>query len=662
MRVRFNMKAIRSELLWLYAGINLAIIPHYSRIPFWISLLFVALSLWRLMLPVSGLNRYRDSPLLLLMKLTIGAGIITGILISYGTLTGRDASVALLISLAGLKFLETVQERDYYITVFLGFFLILTGFLFSQTLPMAIYMFVVVWVLIGVLISINDQSGFINTRARLLKAGILLLQSIPLMLVVFLLFPRVPGPLWGLPKDANAALSGISDEMSPGSISDLILSDKIAFRVKFKGTVPEQSLLYWRGPVLWQTDGVKWTQDKPRKPANIITSRANAVEYTVTLEPTSQNWLFGLELPDRPPEDSIFTHDMQIRTRRPVRNIIQYSLVSHTDYKFEPGDPQELMTALQLPHGYHGKAVKLGRSWRLEGLSDREIVNRTLQMFNTGEFYYTLTPPLYLQDSVDEFLFDARRGFCEHYAAAFVVLMRAAGIPARVVTGYQGGTINNIDNYLVVRQRDAHAWTEVWFGNQGWIRIDPTSAVSPERISYGIENALPDSIIDIPLGLQNNAVARNLWLQIRNTYEAVNNRWNQWVLAYDLKQQRNFLNYVGLKDIDWRGMTVWLFAVTCGMFLIVSFWLFRYPAKSTDPVRVLYDDFCRKMAGLGIRRSVYEGPMDFADRAGNLRKDLEQEINNITGLYIAVRYGGEMQSLESLHQQVRMFRPSKLHA
>ena len=659
MLATIKARAIEPRLLWLAVGINLAVMPHYTRLPVWISLLFLGLSLSRLALPGAQARPSSATLLPQLGKILIGLAIITGILISYGTLVGLDASVALLIALAGLKFLESRQQRDYYISVYIALFIVLTGFLYSQGIPMAVYMFLVVIFLVAVLISLNDSDAVLDTRRRLAAAGVIVLQALPIMLVMFLLFPRVAGPLWGLPRDANRALSGLSDEMAPGTISQLTLSDKIAFRVKFAGRVPDQSLLYWRGPVLWRTDGVKWIQDRPRRSASVVTHQGAPVKYTVTLEPTNQNWLFGLEMPDAAPENAIFTHDMQIRTRRPVRNITSYSLESYPDYRYRLDDPAELSLALQLPQGHHPRALALGRSWREAGLSGAEIVQRALRMFNTGDFYYTLNPPKYLHDSVDEFLFDGRRGFCEHYAAAFVVLMRAAGVPARVVTGYQGGTLNTIDDYLVVRQRDAHAWAEVWLAGQGWTRVDPTSAVAPARIMEGIETALPDSIIDVPLGLQQNPMMRSLWRQLRNTYDAINNAWNQWVLSYDSKRQRGIFIHFGMKEVNWKGLTLWLVCATGLVLLLVSLWLFRRSTPGTDPVRELYDKFCARLAVVGIRRRITEGPADFAVRAGGLRADLQQSINEISGLYVSVRYGGEARALDPLRERVGAFRPRR---
>ena len=375
-----------------------------------------------------------------------------------------------------MKIIEIKQVRDYYIANFIGLFLIMTNFFYAQSILTAAYMLLVVIVISSSLISLNDRDNVLKTSRRLYLSGSMLMQSLPLMIVIFILFPRVSGPLWGLPKDAHSGLSGISDEMSPGTISRLTLSDEIAFRVEFDGQVPENSALYWRGPVLWHTDGVKWVGKKSHQVSTTLTTKGKPVTYTVTLEATDKKWLYGLEIPVSAPENSYLSDDLQLKTKTPVRSRIQYKLTSFTEYSIGANSHVELIQALQLPQGRHKMAIALGSSWRESGLDDIEIVNRALQMFNQEKFYYTLAPPLLPYDTVDQFLFETRQGFCEHYASSFVILMRAAGIPARVVTGYQGGAINPVGNYLVVRQRDAHAWTEVWLEKSGWSRIDPPIA------------------------------------------------------------------------------------------------------------------------------------------------------------------------------------------
>jgi transglutaminase-like putative cysteine protease len=648
-------------LCWLFLGTCLAILPHLLRIPVWITLLFLLLTGWKLLRSDNNGNLpYQSSALMKLGQLLAAMGMIAGILITYGTLTGRDAGVALLILLAALKFLEIQDSRDYYVTSFLGLFLILTCFLYNQSIPTALYMLFVVSIFITTLITCNDKNRILDIRTRFTTAGSMLLQSLPFMLLIFVLFPRIQGPLWGLPRDAHGGLSGLSDEMSPGAISQLALSDEIAFRVKFDGSIPARSVLYWRGPVLTTTDGFTWVQDRPRYPGQpVITPAGRPVSYTVTQEPMDNNWLFALEMAPAAPEGGVLTHTMQLRTRSPVQGRKQFSLTSYTSYSMQAGSEEELEQALQLPYGYHQQAVALGASWQNRGLPDQEIISTALRLFNDQDFYYSLTPPLLNYDIVDEFLFATRQGFCEHYAAAFVVLMRAAGIPARVVTGYQGGNINPLDNYLVIRHRDAHAWTEVWLDERGWIRIDPTSVVSPARINAGIENALPDSIIDVPSVLRNSGVVRGIWRRIRNTIDAIDNRWNQWVLSYDAKRQQRLFRQIGMGELNWQGMLVSLAVFSCILLLILATVLFRQGTPAQDQARMLYDRFCNRLARSGIRRRASEGPEEFACRAVQARRDLSDPIKAITALYISARYANRTEAINLLEQQVRAFRPSR---
>ncbi|MGH8630185.1 MAG: transglutaminase TgpA family protein, partial [Burkholderiales bacterium] len=521
----------------------------------------------------------------------------------------------------------------------------------------AIYLALCVVAFLSAFISLNDERHRLGGARRLRLAATMLAQAVPLMLLLFVLFPRVTGPLWGLPKDARSGLVGLDDEMTPGAISELTLSDAVAFRVEFTGAMPDHPLLYWRGPVLWYTDGVKWVPDRFRTEGPRVQTRGQPVEYTVTLEPTERNWLFGLELPAEAPQRGALSHDMQIRTRVPVRDRQRYTLTSYPDYSLYASHHTELINALQLPPGRHPRAVTLARDWRDEGLNDLQVIKRALEMFNKQAFYYTLSPPRLLEDTVDQFLFETRQGFCEHYAAAFVILMRAAGVPARVVTGYQGGAVNPIGNYLIVRQRDAHAWAEVWIGEKGWIRIDPTAAVAPSRIMQGIEEALPGSLIDIPLGLQDNAIARGIWEQASNTWDALNNRWNQWVLGYDRNRQSLLLSRLGLGALDHPDLIITL-TITFGVILmIIAIGLFRGNIQVGDEARRLHDQFCRKLARRGLVRRSSEGPEDFARRAALRLPGSAAAMRSVTELYVSVRYAGRREQLAALRQAVAEFRP-----
>jgi transglutaminase-like putative cysteine protease len=366
-------------------------------------------------------------------------------------------------------------------------------------------------------------------------------------------------------------------------------------------------------------------------------------------------------MPSAAPDKSFFSHDMQIITRSPVYNRRRYELSSFTQFNLPAQSQEELDQALQIPQGYHPKAKALGQSWQDAQKSKREIIRSALQMFNTEKFYYTLSPPLLLDDSVDQFLFETRQGFCEHYASSFVILMRAAGIPARVITGYQGGNINPVGNYLVVRQHDAHAWTEVWLEDEGWKRVDPTAAVSPARVREGIRNALPDSVIDIPLVLQNSEMARDLWRLVSNNLDAMNNRWNQWVLGYNNKRQSRFLHHIGFKNVDWQEMTGGLLILSVIILLCIALYLFKTDPSQTDEARRLYNKFCNKLARCNIQRQSSEGPADFAKRAGIQRVDLADNINHITELYIAIRYQSKEGLLLALSQQISAFKPRRFN-
>ena len=658
---RLPLAKKQPELIWLLTGITLSVIPHIARVPVWIPVLFFLLVFWCVFTAsrrVHSPGKTITAPTL--FKILVSLTMVTGVFLSYGTLTGRDAGVALLILLAGIKLVELGQKRDYYITVFITLLLVLTNFFYSQSITIAGYMAITMLVIVGTLISLNDDRHKLRTKDRLRAAGVLLLQIVPLTIILFVFFPRLPGPLWGLPKDAYSARTGINDEMSPGSISHLAFSDEVAFRVEFTGAIPDKSRLYWRGPVLTNTDGIKWLPDRLRHTTARITALSNPYTYSITLEPTEKNWLFALEMPVTLPDDSHFNHELQIRTRAPVRKRIRYRLTSYTDYRIVASADRELAAALQLPPHYHPRAIALARSWREQGMTNEDIVQRALSYFNQEKFYYTLNPPPLLDDPVDEFLFKSRRGFCEHYASAFVILMRAAGLPARVVTGYQGGELNPVGNYLIVRQRDAHAWAEVWLGETaGWVRVDPTAAVSPARVSSGIEQALPDSVFRIPLDLQNNSVARDLWKRFSNAWDAVNNRWNQWVLGYDEKNQLLMLERIGLGRFGYQGLMLGLVILSLPCLLFIGVGVLKQSKSGKDEARLYYRKFQAKLARRGIRSRAAEGPEEFARRASRLRSDLADSIGQITATYIEVRYGGVTGKLQALKEQIKNFHPSR---
>ena len=618
---------------WLLVALALVTAPHVERLPWWITLLVGTLLAWRAYITWHALQL----PPKWLLFLVAG-GSVGGIYIQYGRLLGRDSGVALRVIMLTLKLLEMATLRDAMVLVFLCYFLVITNFLYSQTIPTALYLLLVVWVITASLIGFQLRQKQPGYRYQFRSAGVLLLQAVPLMLVLFVLFPRVPGPLWGLPQDATSSVTGLSDEMSPGSVSKLITSDAIALRATFTSSVPPAGQLYWRGPVMWDFDGYTWSASRElgqrRRDAQYS---GTPIEYTVTVEPHSRRWLFALDLPNRAPPPARLTADFQIISPSAISNRLRYDMTSYAAWSDNtPLTPSDMQRALALPPRSNPRTAELAVSMRNQAADERAYVGAVLAKFRTEKFYYTTTPPLLGANPVDEFLFTTRAGFCEHYASSFAVMMRAGGIPARIVTGYQGGEINNVGNYLTVRQADAHAWTEVWLKNEGWVRVDPTAAVSPSRVEAGVAAAVPQGE-SLPLQLRGEYP----WLRrARMTWDTVAYSWNQIVLEYTQDRQRQFMQRVGIDNATWQSLATLMFMLAVGVTLVVAaVMLWRLRAQRPDPLAAAYARFCAKLARRGLARLPSEGPLDFSHRAGAARPDLRERIDAISALYMRLRYG-----------------------
>jgi transglutaminase-like putative cysteine protease len=631
---------------WLYAllaALLAVLAPHVQRIPLWISIWVAGLLAWRAWLAWRGGTL--PGKWILIPFTVLG---VAGTVLSYGPRLGRDASVALLAIMLGLKVLELKALRDATVVICLGFFLIITNFLYSQTIATALYMLAIMAWLTATLVAFEDRNRTLSPLRALRTAGALMAQGAPLMLALFLLFPRVQGPLFGFPQATSAGVSGLSDSMSPGSLSSLSLSDEVAFRVQFQSVPPKAQSLYWRGPVLWDFDGKNWTMGSVGTTATgglLHEATTTPIQYSVTLEPHNMRWVFAIDLPAAAPPDTALTNDYQLLSSRPIRTRLRYEVSSHLGYRYGVDERPELLSrALRLPRGYNPKALDLGREIRAKSPTDLDVVKNVLNIFRTELFFYTLVPPELGRDSVDEFLFGTRRGFCEHYAAAFVVLMRAAGVPARVVTGYQGGEMNPVGDYMIVRQSEAHAWAEVWLKDEGWLRVDPTAAVSPARIQVGIAAAVPAS--DPLPGTVRGTF--ELLRHLRFTLDAIANSWNQWVLGYTPDRQMKLLSDVGLGAATWQSLAVLLMSVTATVVAVLALLVLRkLRLTSRDPIARAWRAFCRKLAQRGTERRPDEGPLDFARRAAAEQPALETRIATIAELYIALRYAGESGKLQA---------------
>lgn len=649
-----------APLLWLILPLALVLAPHVPRLPLWITLSWLVFALVRLQAARVGRELVGRA-----LRMLVALAGMAGVLVQFGTLIGPSGGVALLAFLSGAKLLETHTPRDRLGLLFVGCFLLVAHFLDGQSLVTAAYMAVAALALVAGMIATQSAAP---GRPALALAGRLLLQALPLALLIFLLFPRLQGPLWGLPQQTSGR-TGLSDQMAPGDISHLIQSDELAFRAEFSGAQPTPQQLYWRGPVLWDYDGRTWRTNLPLPLSSVeATGVGPALRYSVTLEPHRQRWLLLLGLPARlpvlPGNPTHLGLDLQWQTRDPIQHRLRYEVEAYPEYRLEAEGyaamPQLRARALALPPEGNPQARELAQDWArqvvLSSRQDAAIVEQALNLFRQEAFFYTLNPPRLGESAVDDFLFTTRRGFCEHYASSFVFLMRAAGVPARVVTGYQGGELNPMGHYLIVRGRDAHAWAEVWLTGRGWVRIDPTAAVAPARVERGVSAALP-------AGERVGGLVEGPWLlPLRLGWDLVNNHWNQWVLGYNQDRQRQFLSRFNPFLGDWRGM-VWALGIGASLLIFLAAALLwpRMAEIQRDPASRAWQRFCRRLTRCGIEREAgYAGESAeaYAVRAINRRPDLGNEIRCITRLYLACRYGPEDgDKLKELRAAVAAFRP-----
>lgn len=654
-RLRALPRDKTDTLLLLFSAL-LVLAPHAAHLPPWISATVGATLLWRAAITVRG---SRQPPMWLLLPLSLLA--MGGVYLTFRTLLGREAGVAMLALLLALKLLEMHARRDLFVVVFLSLFLLLTSFFYSQTMLSAVAMGVTLIVLLAAQLSFQYTGARPSLARRLRLAATIFGLAAPLALLLFVLFPRIQGPLWGLPGDSHGGRTGMSDTMAPGNIANLAQSGETAFRVRFEGRAPAQDRLYWRGIVLGDYDGRTWSRSgagrsgrarlrtEPKAEAEAVNVElfGRSLRYRVTLEPNGQHWLFALELAER--VDGMHQSGsggyggyaaspaLELSVARPIDERLRYDVSSVLDYKLQADQDMTGRGAwLALPAGYNPRALAWAAALR-RGRAPEAAVEAVLAAFRAQPYAYTLRPPLLGRHAVDEFLFDSKTGFCEHYAGAFVVLMRAMQIPARVVIGYQGGEMNPVDGYLTVRQSDAHAWSEVWLAGRGWVRVDPTAAVAPERVDGNLARALPERT---PFGLPGlDALiggSGSLLASLRFNWHALDNTWDQWVLDYNPERQRGALEELGWIFGNWRSM---LGATSIAALL----WLARTlrQRRGRDPLEALYRDFCRLQAKRGRARAAHEGPHGYAARLAALPGPAEKKAAaaRFLAIYGAIKYG-----------------------
>jgi transglutaminase-like putative cysteine protease len=612
------------DTLFLLAVIAWVVVPQVGRLPWWCVAFAAAILAWRARLALRGAPLPGSRWVLGLLLAAVVATLAT-----HRTLLGRDAGVTLIVVLLALKTLELRARRDAFVVFFLGFFTMLTNFFFSQSLLTAGAMLVGLLGLLTSLVNAHMPVGRPPLAQAARTAGWMALLGAPIMAVLFMLFPRL-APLWGIPADGMTGRSGLSATMQVGNVASLALEEGIALRVRFEGPPPPSSELYFRGPVLSQFDGREWRPLLPRLgphtaallPPTGLQGLGTPVRYTVTLEPNNRPWLLVLDAATEPPQapglEAFPGGELQWFSTRAVTDLLRYTVTSHVDWRAGlDGRAAALLPQYrELPAGSNPRTLQLAAQLMRDapgGAADKPaLVRAALERLRTGGYVYTLDPGVYGEHTADEFWFDRKQGFCEHIASAFVVLMRGMDIPARIVTGYQGGERNPVDGWWVVRQSDAHAWAEVWLAGRGWVRVDPTAAVAPARIGALQRLRPPAGAFASALG----TVSPGLIANLRAGWEAVNNRWNQWVLNYTQSKQLDLLRNLGFRSPGWEDLALVLIVIVVAVALAGAGWA-RWDRARQDPWLRLLARVRQRLVQAGVPLAATSGPRQMAAAVTN---------------------------------------------
>jgi len=592
----------------------------------------------------------------------------------YGRqLYSTDATVALLLSGIALKLLEMQRKRDVLLVIYLCYFTVIAEFIYAQTIPIAVYMGFTVVLSTTALMSLNQRAEGLPAWRSFRMSAFILLQSVPLMLVFFVVFPRI-APFWSVPVQSAGSRTGLSEDMSPGDIGQLARSADVAFRVQFAGDTPPYNELYWRALTMEEFDGRQWRRGQGGLqqflgPGVELQPWYSGIEYlgerynyNVIMEANDRNWVYTLQMPRIADPRMLMRQDYQVSSIRRISQRFSYDVASYLDFRVpEPGFLGAQRRALQFPETSNQRARDFALQLRSTYPDDLAFVQAVLAHFRNEPFFYTLSPRLLGNNPVDEFLFDSREGFCEHYASAFTFLMRVAGIPARVVTGYMGGEYNPYDGALTVRQYDAHAWSEVWLPGEGWVRVDPTAAVAPDRIERGSDAVLQEEEAFMQDNVFSLVRFRNLRFlnELRYRLEMVDLAWNRFVLNYDNDTQLDLLNRL-FGSLDRKAALLLIFGIGVVLTAIVVWLYLRVPADARrSQAAQLYLRLCAILAKQGLARAPGETPRAYLQRVVAHSPQWREDLEAMTDLFeeLAYRDGeADPERLKQLGARVRRFR------
>jgi len=650
----------RNSLAWLFAVQVLVLAPHFFYLPLWLAVVWLLVAFWRWRI-FQGAWNYPNK----VQKSLAVAACCVGLLLTFGSGVRFELLISLLLIGFSLKLLELKNRTDFVLLIFIAFFIVATQFIEFNQFAAAFYGFFCVALLCTALMQLykNTVSSLVR---EVLPSFYILMQAIPFMLLLFIVVPRL-GSFWAVPSPQQAK-TGMSDAMAPGSFTELMESDELAFRVTFTGKIPSHDKLYWRGLVFSFFDGNRWTQAREQQIENRVNQTSKRLrshidyigdktEYDVIAEPSGQMWLYALAAPISWSDNIGFASDLRVQAFAPVTERMSYKVISSLNYNLHLRSDNELTANLQLPKSGNLKTREQAKQWMQDTGTPEKLIEKLLSYYHQ-KFTYTLNPPALGANNVDDFLWRTQQGFCEHFSSSFVFFLRAAGVPARVVVGYQGGDINSIDNYLVVHQRDAHAWAEVWLEGRGWVMFDPTAAVAPERVRKGIAESL--SAADQKMLAKPFGASLKLLLLAREQWDALNYQWTRWVMNYDSSLQSSLLENI-MGEVSAARMA--LFVLASGglaLLLLLAFLMLRTRKRDISDAVFVYRQLCKKLATLGFTPLPSETPRAFLLRVTAARTDLSAPLVRFAQLFEVMVYGEQSHIRDQLLKELAAFNPRKV--
>ncbi len=647
--IQLGQESRQINLLPIIIAQQLVLLPLYFFIPLWIVVFNLCLSLLAYYFSVK-----KRAQFLPVLKWLITLLALAGIFYTFQRVTGRDAGVALITVMYGLKIIEIKSRRDAYVLMILGFFMLLAGFLFDQSPLIAIYQVIPILAILNALTSLHilpsnrgiSEDVLIKDNPNIKTLAIYIGYALPLMFVLFVFFPRLSGPIWNMPGQSKG-VSGISETMSPGAISSLQLFETVAFRVKFTGQVPNKEQMYWRTMSLDHFDGFTWSrsgsQSERRLPMTAnrqLEGGGTPYQYDISLERTRQKWLTFLDRPSRWPKRATLYADYSAQVEHRIFKRTRYRAESLVGQKIDL-NLSSLDKALytELPQDTNKRSLVWAKEQRANYQDDETYIFALLRKIHNQEYYYTLTPPIMERDTVDSFWFDHKKGFCEHYAGSLVFMARAANIPARVVIGYQGGDANPIADYWIIRYADAHAWTEIWFEGKGWMRIDPTAAIAPSRVEemLRLDYSQRESLFG-DFGFDAEDLDNLGWMKhMQYWFDQFNTSWNDWILDYNRQSQESLFKSLGLDQWDQSQISVMMILV---LSVILGLFSYRWmnQKKTLNPMEKSLQLLIAKIGRRGIRLEENEGIADFIRRYDSLCLQEKQPLAKQKAIQLLKEY------------------------